>query len=181
MSNHYLGHMPDGSSVQRHSAGGLYPFIPFIKDTPNGLRYGVICPDGTEVPAIFTHGEMILEVGHRQAERERAARAATRAAKFKAGREWALGFARVQLTVPCGLTEDAPQTRRQMDAAHWGGLRDYDLWYDPLVKSGKTTDEEVKRLQAMLGDESRGIPMPATARWRYDGLRRMVGLPPATV
>jgi hypothetical protein len=44
----YQGHMNDGSSVQKHSAGGLYPYIIFAKDTSNGLRYGVMCPNSHE-------------------------------------------------------------------------------------------------------------------------------------
>ncbi len=42
----YQGHLNDGSSVQKHSAGGLYPYVIFAKDTPSGLRYGVLCPSG---------------------------------------------------------------------------------------------------------------------------------------
>ena len=44
----YAGHLPDGSSVQKHSAGGLYPYVIFAKDTPSGLRYGVPCPSAYE-------------------------------------------------------------------------------------------------------------------------------------
>ena len=46
----YQGHLPDGSSVQAHSAGGLYPFVLFAKDGANGkLAHGYIDPrDGTE-------------------------------------------------------------------------------------------------------------------------------------
>jgi hypothetical protein len=40
----YQGHLPDGSGVQRHSAGGLYPFVIFAQETPSGLQYGVIDP-----------------------------------------------------------------------------------------------------------------------------------------
>lgn len=42
----YQGHCADGSSVQKHSAGGIYPYIVFAKDTPRGIRYGLLCPDG---------------------------------------------------------------------------------------------------------------------------------------
>ena len=40
----YAGHMPDGSSVQRHSAGGLYPIVLFAKETTCGRLWGVITP-----------------------------------------------------------------------------------------------------------------------------------------
>ena len=26
----YAGHLPDGSSVQKHSAGGLYPYVIYL-------------------------------------------------------------------------------------------------------------------------------------------------------
>lgn len=40
----YQGHLPDGSSVQKHSAGSAYPFIVFGQETPKGLRFGVMGP-----------------------------------------------------------------------------------------------------------------------------------------
>lgn len=44
MSN-YLGHLNDGSSVQKHSAGGIYPCVLFSQETPTGRKYGLITPD----------------------------------------------------------------------------------------------------------------------------------------
>lgn len=44
----YQGHLHDGSSVQRHSAGGLYPFVLFGRETPRGVRWGVLTPSGQE-------------------------------------------------------------------------------------------------------------------------------------
>lgn len=41
----YLGHMPDGSSIQRHSAGGAYPYVCQLRDKPaGGLFYEVVGP-----------------------------------------------------------------------------------------------------------------------------------------
>lgn len=40
----YQGHLPDGSSVQKHSAGSSYPFIVFGQETERGLRFGVMGP-----------------------------------------------------------------------------------------------------------------------------------------
>ena len=40
----YQGHLADGSSVQKHSAGGLYPCVIYAQETPTGLQYGVITP-----------------------------------------------------------------------------------------------------------------------------------------
>jgi hypothetical protein len=50
----YQGHCTDGSSVQKHSAGGLYPYIIFAKQCGDKLRYGVIAPNGDEV-LLSTH------------------------------------------------------------------------------------------------------------------------------
>lgn len=44
----YQGHHPDGSGVQRHSAGDLYPYVVFAKETPGGLRWGYIAPNGRQ-------------------------------------------------------------------------------------------------------------------------------------
>lgn len=45
----YQGHMQDGSSVQKHSAGPLYPYVIYAKQFGDALRYGVIKPNGDEV------------------------------------------------------------------------------------------------------------------------------------
>ena len=50
----YQGHCTDGSSVQKHSAGGLYPYIIFAKQCGDVLRYGVIKPTGDDV-LLTTH------------------------------------------------------------------------------------------------------------------------------
>lgn len=43
MSN-YQGHHSDGSSIQKHSAGGIYPCIVYAQETRAGLQYGLITP-----------------------------------------------------------------------------------------------------------------------------------------
>lgn len=40
----YQGHASDGSSVQKHSCGGLYPYVIFAQESINGIAYGVIGP-----------------------------------------------------------------------------------------------------------------------------------------
>lgn len=40
----YQGHLEDGSSVQKHSAGGIYPYVIFAQETLTGIAYGVIGP-----------------------------------------------------------------------------------------------------------------------------------------
>lgn len=42
----YQGHLPDGSSIQRHSAGGLYPYVIYAQQVGDALRWGFISPDG---------------------------------------------------------------------------------------------------------------------------------------
>ena len=46
----YQGHLPDGSSVQKHSAGSCYPFVVYGQETPDGLKFGVIGPRHTTGP-----------------------------------------------------------------------------------------------------------------------------------
>jgi hypothetical protein len=41
----YQGHLPDGSSIQRHSAGGLYPLVVVHRDNP-ALPVGMMVPSG---------------------------------------------------------------------------------------------------------------------------------------
>lgn len=40
------GHLSDGSSVQRHSVGSLYPGVIFQQETPEGVKTGLIHPKG---------------------------------------------------------------------------------------------------------------------------------------
>lgn len=42
---HYQGHLSDGSSIQKHSASGLYPCVIYAQETPTGLQYGLITPN----------------------------------------------------------------------------------------------------------------------------------------
>ena len=39
----YEGHLADGSGIQKHSAGGLYPYIVYAQGA-DVLTYGVIVP-----------------------------------------------------------------------------------------------------------------------------------------
>ena len=39
----YQGHLNDGSSIQAHSAGGLYPYVIYAQGS-DALTYGVIVP-----------------------------------------------------------------------------------------------------------------------------------------
>ena len=41
----YQGHHSDGSSIQAHSVGGLYPYIVFAQGADK-LQWGVLSPDG---------------------------------------------------------------------------------------------------------------------------------------
>ena len=44
----YQGHLADGSSIQKHSAGGLFPYILFGKQAGEKLLWGVMAPNGAE-------------------------------------------------------------------------------------------------------------------------------------
>jgi hypothetical protein len=59
-SSHLTGHVADGSGVQAHSAGGLYPFVLFFREGGAGtLRYCVMGP-GIEGELRFaTYGEAV--------------------------------------------------------------------------------------------------------------------------
>lgn len=67
----YQGHLPDGSSVQKHSAGSCYPFIVYGQETPKGLKFGIINPKGTTVGPVF-NAEQACAVADRCAEAYRA-------------------------------------------------------------------------------------------------------------
>lgn len=51
----YQGHLNDGSSVQKHSAGGLYPCVIYAQETPTGLQYGIITPHDQKGTLHGTH------------------------------------------------------------------------------------------------------------------------------
>jgi len=52
----YQGHLPDGSGIQVHSAGGLYPFILYAQGDSDNLTWGYIAP-GKDGKLIGTYGE----------------------------------------------------------------------------------------------------------------------------
>lgn len=61
--SHYAGHLPDGSSVQKHSAGPLYPCVLVLRDGTLGGKYdhGVISPRNQE-PLWFSNHEAAVSV-----------------------------------------------------------------------------------------------------------------------
>lgn len=51
----YQGHLSDGSSIQKHSAGSMYPFVFQIReDTAGGLGYAEVVDSLQRVRASFT-------------------------------------------------------------------------------------------------------------------------------
>lgn len=58
----YQGHLPDGSSVQRHSAGGLYPFVIYARQRAERLVYGYIDPRDGSHNLVGSHDEAVAEV-----------------------------------------------------------------------------------------------------------------------
>jgi len=39
-----MGHHKDGSGIQNHSVGELYPCIIYSQETPEGRKFGLITP-----------------------------------------------------------------------------------------------------------------------------------------
>lgn len=70
MSN-YQGHLADGSSVQKHSAGGLYPFVLYAQETARGLAWGFIGPSGLDSGPTFSYDTAVLVAEKVKAARER--------------------------------------------------------------------------------------------------------------
>lgn len=53
----YQGHLPDGSSVQKHSAGANYPYIVGSRERKE-MPWFVWAPDGTEAVFSNSHAAM---------------------------------------------------------------------------------------------------------------------------
>ena len=148
----YQGHLPDGSGVQRHSAGGIYPFIPFGKQTEHGINWGLIMPGGRE-----------LMIGSYSS-------AVALAANIKAGTERGRQLRALRsLETLSGEPREEPAP----EGIDWFTRRDFDCWYDRLVKQGVTTEEEIHALQRDQCSIARGIPVPAERIARYEALRAM--------
>jgi hypothetical protein len=56
----YQGHLADGSSVQKHSAGGLYPYVLYAKETPDGVKWGIITTGGIKIAAVWGYDDAAL-------------------------------------------------------------------------------------------------------------------------
>ena len=62
----YQGHLPDGSGVQAHSAGGLYPYIIVARDTIDGLVFYFQTPSGWAGARHTSYGAAVADaVRHR--------------------------------------------------------------------------------------------------------------------
>ena len=53
----YQGHLPDGSSVQRHSAGGAYPYACQLRDKPAGGYWYELIGPGIKTALRFNSSE----------------------------------------------------------------------------------------------------------------------------
>lgn len=54
---HYEGHVADGSSIQRHSAGPLYPYVIAARQRGDGLEWGITGPDTDGYIWVGTHAD----------------------------------------------------------------------------------------------------------------------------
>jgi len=142
MSN-YQGHMADGSSVQKHSAGGLYPFVLYVQETPRGLAWGFISPSGFDSTAKFTYDQVVMAAEAEKAAydyRQAAQRAYNRpglpriavermAAAIQAGAAREDRFVHyIGDPVEMGLFERSPE--QQLDD-RWSNMRDADFNIGP--------------------------------------------------
>lgn len=64
---HYQGHHNDGSSVQAHSVGGIYPFVIVAKQFGDEVRWGCLIPGDTE-PRNYYGGANGYDRAHEAAE-----------------------------------------------------------------------------------------------------------------
>lgn len=60
----YQGHLNDGSSIQKHSAGGLYPFVVQHRQTEQGIRFELIGP-GIDTALRFQSYDDCIAAGER--------------------------------------------------------------------------------------------------------------------
>ena len=66
----YQGHLNDGSSVQKHSAGGLYPYIIYSQDVDGVLNHGVLTPEGDWILVGFHDTAVQLALDMKEIEAE---------------------------------------------------------------------------------------------------------------
>jgi len=59
VDDEYQGHLADGSSVQKHSAGPLYPYVIFAQETVRGIEYGVIGPKKPNGLLVGDYGQAV--------------------------------------------------------------------------------------------------------------------------
>lgn len=107
----YQGHLPDGSSVQRHSAGSLYPYVLYGQQVDDRVLWGVICPDGFDTGPAWTYEE-----------------AAVAAAEYRDRGPWGGAVHLVGDPVEEGLFVRTPQ--QELDA-RWSNMRDADFHLGP--------------------------------------------------
>lgn len=91
--SHYQGHLSDGSSIQKHSAGGLYPYVVYAQQQGEKMRWGYIAPDGTSRLVADTYSQACdCALAHKEN--------VARAKAFAAGREFCLLACHVELPEP---------------------------------------------------------------------------------
>lgn len=96
MSNVYQGHLNDGSSIQRHSAGGLYPCVIYQQQQGPVLKSGVISPENQDGVLVGSYNDACAYADKLNvARRERQAQA-NRLLAFQQGSWFALNAARVR-------------------------------------------------------------------------------------
>ena len=79
----YQGHLADGSGIQKHSAGGLYPYVIGARQTPDGLQYGLIGAELSDYLWLGSHQQAERAAEQRIAERARIQRTDTEYRRFE--------------------------------------------------------------------------------------------------
>lgn len=51
----YQGHLADGSGIQKHGAGGLYPYVVAARQVGDNLQYGLIGAELSDYVWFGTH------------------------------------------------------------------------------------------------------------------------------
>jgi hypothetical protein len=134
----YQGHLSDGSSVQKHSAGGIYPFVPFGVDRPNGkLCWGITTPGGRDVLVGNYSDAIDLAVQLKSG--------STCARVLAEMRSNLLGLESLE-----SLETLSGEPRTEPEGDTWFARRDWDDWYAGLVRAGLTTEMEILSLQLQL-------------------------------
>lgn len=173
----YQGHLPDGSSVQKHSAGDVYPHIVYGKQQGSKVVYGVISPNNQDGTLVGTYEE-----AYNKAKELKAATQYSVEPKFfsqlantfeqaparldnMSGKQWALW-----------LDSNAGKSGVKKEEIEWTGIKDFLM----LAGDDKTSREAIMAYLKNNGVQVQTVMLPGELRGfttddqaRLDELDRM--------